>query len=350
MNRVFKFLGRDKDLSILGLVTTTVIVVLFLMLGSRLFSVVGLQSMSIQVSEFGFLALAMGLAMLVAGIDLSVVAAAGLAGVMAALTMSGEFIPVTPENETQVIILGVLVALGTGLLTGLLNGVIIAKLSVPPILATLGTMILYTGIGTAITSGASVSLKVPSFAALATSTLGPLPMVFVMLLASFILVSFILTRTRFGRKIYLFGENEVALRFSGIKSERVIIMTYAIIGLLVGLAAIVIIARANSMRVGFGESYLLQAILVVVLAGFSPSGGKGRVLNLGVALVLLQVISTAMTAFAFSPYAKNIVWGGILLTVMGMNRYLRARGPRISRPEPPTETVALALERSRRDV
>jgi len=97
MNKVFKFLGRDRDLSILGFVTTAVIVVLYLMLGSRLFSIGGLQSMSIQVSEFGVLALAMGLAMLVAGIDLSVVAAAGLSGVMAALTMSGEFIPITPE-------------------------------------------------------------------------------------------------------------------------------------------------------------------------------------------------------------------------------------------------------------
>ncbi|MEH6781367.1 MAG: ABC transporter permease [Rhodoglobus sp.] len=348
MNKVFKFLGRDRDLSILGFVTTAVIVVLYLMLGSRLFSLGGLQSMSIQVSEFGFLALAMGLAMLVAGIDLSVVAAAGLSGVMAALTMSGEFIPITPENETQMIILGVVVALTTGLLTGLLNGFIIAKLSVPPILATLGTMILYTGIGTAITSGSSISLKVPSFAKLATSTVGPLPMVFVMLLATFIIVSLILTRTRFGRKVYLFGENEVAVRFSGIKSERVILMTYAIIGILVGLAAIVIIARANSMRVGFGESYLLQAILVVVLAGFNPLGGKGRVLNLAIALVLLQVISTSMTAFAFSPYAKNIVWGGILIAVMGMNHYLRAGAPRARRQEPPSETAAIALEQSRR--
>ncbi|MGV8970263.1 MAG: ABC transporter permease [Microbacteriaceae bacterium] len=331
LNSVRNVLGRDKEFSVLVATTIVVTFVLYVLLGQRLFSLGGIQSMSIQISEFGFLALAMGLAMLTGGIDLSIVAAAGLAGVMAAIAMSGQIIPVTEENQAMLLVLGIVVALVTGLLTGLLNGLIIAKLSVPPILATLGTMILYMGIGLALTTGNSVPIVVSGFSQIAAIALGPAPLVFILLAATFVIVGVILTRTRFGRRVYLFGENEVALRFSGAKSERTIILTYALIGILVGLAAIVIIARANSMRVGFGESYLLQAILVVVLAGFNPFGGKGRIVSLGFALILLQVLSTSMTAFAFSPYAKNLVWGGMLLLVMALTHYVtrsRKAGPK----------------------
>ena len=351
MKLVNNILGRDKEFTVLVGTTIVVTFVLYLLLGQRLFSLGGIQSMSIQVSEFGFLALAMALAMLTGGIDLSIVAAAGLAGVMAAIVMSGQIVPVTEENQGMLLVLGIVVALVTGLLTGLLNGLIIAKLSVPPILATLGTMILYSGIGMALTSGNSVSILVSGFSRIATTAIGPIPLVFLLLVLTFVAVGFMLTKTRFGRRVYLFGENEVALRFSGARSERTIILTYALIGIIVGLAAIVIIARANSMRVGFGESYLLQAILAVVLAGFNPFGGKGRIVSVAFALVLLQVVSTSMTAFAFSPYAKNLVWGAMLLVVMAVIHYvLRGRRP-AARPKdfsggtvPPTGVLPLAEE------
>lgn len=354
MNWVRNVFGRDKEFSVLVVTTIVVTAVLYVLLGQRLFSLGGIQSMSIQISEFGFLALAMALAMLTGGIDLSIVAAAGLAGVMAAIVMSGQIIPVTEANQGLLMVLGIAVALATGLLTGLLNGLIIAKLSVPPILATLGTMILYMGIGMALTTGNSVAILVPGFSKIASTAIGPAPLVFILLAVTFVIVGLILKKTRFGRRVYLFGENEVALRFSGARSERTIILTYALIGILVGLAAIVIIARANSMRVGFGESYLLQAILVVVLAGFNPFGGKGRIVSLAFALILLQVLSTSMTAFAFSPYAKNLVWGGMLLLVMALIHYV-LKGRKVGRKPkdfsggaaPPTGSVAAMKEGAR---
>lgn len=335
METIKRILPRDKELMTLVLISLAVTFVLSQMLGRRLFSIGAVQGMSIQISEFGFLALAMALAMLTAGIDLSIVAAAGLAGVMSSMVMGGQLIPVTPGNQGMLLVLGIVTALLTGLLTGLLNGLIIAKLSMPPILATLGTMILYTGIGMAITSGNSVPIRVAGFSDIAKAAIGPLPAVFILLLLAFGAVAFVLSRTKFGRRVYLFGENEVALRFSGVKSERVTIMTYALIGLLVGFAAIIMISRANSMRVGFGETYLLQAILVVVLAGFSPFGGKGRVASLAIGLFLLQILSSAMTAFAFSPYAKNLAWGAILLVVMAANHHVRTFRPKPKKQLPP---------------
>lgn len=328
MNSIARLVARDKNLSVLVVMTAGTLIVLIGMLGGRFLSIVNLQSMSSQVSEFGFLALAMGLAMLTAGIDLSIVSAAVLSGIVGATVMSGQLVPVTAGNSSGLMIAGIVAALITGMLCGLLNGLLIAKLSIPPILATLGTMILFTGIGMVITSGQSVPIAVSSFSALGSATVANIPVIFLLMAIAYLVVGFVLRRTRFGRRIYLFGENDVALRFSGVRNDRVIILTYILIGLMVGLAAVIMVSRVNSARVGFGESYLLQAILVVVLAGFNPYGGRGRVISVALGLILLQSLQSAFTILQFNPYMKNLIWGTMLLLVMVVNYYVARWNPR----------------------
>jgi len=320
LTKVWKYFTSDREFASLIVVTLIVAGVLYVSLGERVFSALGISSMAIQIAEFGFIALGMGLAMLTGGIDLSVAAAAGLAGLAGALVMSGTIIPITDSNQGMIVVLGVVATLGTGMLTGLLNGFLIAKISVPPILATLGTMIFFTGIGMAITGGQSVGIQVPAFSGFFAGTrIGVLPLMFIVLVLVYIAVNFLMSRTVTGRNVYLFGENEVALRFAGVRSERTIMMTYLLIGLLMGFAALLIIARANSMRIGYGEGYLLQAILVVVLAGFNPFGGKGRIASVFVGLILLQLLATSINAFGLTPYHRNLMFGLILLVVMGIN-------------------------------
>ncbi|MGO4689965.1 ABC transporter permease [Glaciibacter sp. 2TAF33] len=328
MNAIARLVEKDKNLSVLILMTVATLLVLVSLLGGRFLSAGNLQSMSSQVSEFGFLALAMGIAMLTAGIDLSIVAAAVLAGIMGAQVMSGQLVPVTAANAPVLMVVGIVVSLVTGLLCGLLNGILIAKLSVPPILATLGTMILFTGVSMVVTNGQSVPVAVTAFSNLGASTVANVPLIFILMVAAYLVVGFVLKRTRFGRQVYLFGENSAALRFSGVRNDRVIIMTYMLIGLLVGIAAIIMVSRVNSARVGFGESYLLQAILVVVLAGFNPYGGRGRVISVALGLVLLQSLQSAFTILQFNPYVKNLIWGSMLLLVMIVNYYVARWNPR----------------------
>jgi simple sugar transport system permease protein len=349
VSRVWNFVSKDREFA--SLVATTVVVasVLYIVVGGRMFSSLGISSMAIQIAEFGFLALGMGLAMLMGGIDLSVAAAAGLAGLMGAMVMSGSIIPITETNHMLIVTLGVVATLGTGMLTGAINGFLIAKISVPPILATLGTMIFFTGVGMAVTGGNSVGIEVPEFAALFAGTkISVFPLMFLVLVVVFAAVAFLLNHTVTGRSVYLFGENEVALRFSGVRTERTVMMTYLLIGLLMGFAALLIIARSNSMRIGYGEGYLLQAILVVVLAGFNPFGGKGRISSLFVGLILLQMLATSITAFGLTPYHRNLMFGMILLIVMGINfavnRTSRAKKliPISVEAAPTTEAIILA--------
>jgi simple sugar transport system permease protein len=348
MLKLWNFVSKDREFASLIVTTLLVTGVLYVTLGDRVFSPLGVSSMAIQIAEFGFLALGMGLAMLTGGIDLSVAAAAGLAGLMGALVMSGTVIPITETNQDLIMVLGIVVTLVTGLFTGFVNGFLIAKISVPPILATLGTMIFFTGIGMAITGGNSVGIQVPQFAAFFAGTkISVFPIMFLLLVVVFVIAAFLLRKTVTGRSVYLFGENEVALRFAGVRSERTIMLTYVFIGLLVGFAALLIIARANSMRIGYGEGYLLQAILVVVLAGFNPFGGKGRISSIFVGLILLQLLATSINAFGLTPYHRNLMFGVILLVVMGINFFVnrpsrKKRGASLTPNAPTTEAIILS--------
>jgi len=323
VDRLRALVRREGELGVLVVVAAIIAVLLVLFMSAQFFSPVNLQSMSIQLAGFGFLALAMAIAMLSGGIDLSIVAASVLAGIAGASVVSGKIVPVTDTNGPQLAALAAVVCLVVGLLCGLLNGLLIAKVSIPPILATLTTMILFSGIGMAATSGQSVAVVVPEVSQLARATFAGVPVMFLLLVAVFVVTGFVLTRTRFGRRLYLFGENQVALRFAGGRTERTVLLSYVLIGALVGLAAMIMVARVNSARTGFGDSYLLQSILVVVLAGFNPDGGRGRVGMLAIALVLLQVVQSAFNAMGMSPFVTNLVWGGMLLVVMIANYHVR---------------------------
>lgn len=259
--------NKDTNITILLLVFILTTLVIGVILKDKFFSINNFQSMAFQISEFGFLAIAMSLAMLTGGIDLSIVANAGLSGIIAAFVMSGKFFDLESINNLVIIIIAVFSALTCSTLCGLLNGFLIAKLSIPPILTTLGTMILYTGMGMALTNGESVRVGISSFAKLGSKTLFDIPYIFIMLVITFFVIFFILSKTKFGREIYMVGQNPVALKFSGRDPEKTLIKAYTLIGFLVGISSLIIVSRVNSARMGFGDTYQLQAILVAVFRG-----------------------------------------------------------------------------------
>lgn len=351
MSRVRRLIGRDQNFAILVGLTILIYAILVPTLGPRFLSEANLQSMATQVAEFGLLALAMGLAMLTAGIDLSIVSAAVLAAVVGSKFLSGDFITITESNQSVVMVIGIVAMLITGMLTGLVNGTLVAKFSVPPILATLGTYIVFNGISTVITDARAVSVAVDDYSDIAVITVANVPLIFVLMIVAYIAVAFFLRNVRTGRRIYLYGENSVALRFTGARNERVVMLTYILIGLLAGLAGLIISSRANGVKVGYGDTYLLQAILVVVLAGFNPYGGRGRVASLFVGLLMLQSLQSAFTIMQFNPFMRKFIWGAMLLVVMVVNHVVNRRaarataatGPDAPPPTPPA-SAKVAVE------
>lgn len=314
----------DRPSKVLYCSVLVVCIGFYILLGNSLYNVGTLQSMGFQVGEFMFLALAMGTVMLTGGIDLSVVANMNVAAIIVAWFLSGSEVGRAGSVGLSIAIAIVLGILST-ILCGVMNGCLVSFAGVNPIVATLGTQLLFTGVASASTNGSSVAVSVADYSTLGTATILGIPVVFLIGLVSYGIIGWITSRTRYGRELYSYGSNPVASLFSGHRVNRTLILTYALSGIFVGLAAFVMVARVNSARVGFGGTYLLQALLVVVLAGFDPFGGRGKFSNLLLAVIMLQVLQTGFTILNFSPFVKNLAWGSALIIVMVISRALELR-------------------------
>ena len=313
---------RRLDNHVLLLLGIVVVVFLAMSLARpTMFPTAGnVSSMAFQVSEIGILTLGMMLAMLIGGIDLSVNATANLAAIAAGLLLS-HFMPADAGGGAVVyIVLAFAVALATGALCGFFNGVLIAYVEAPAILATLTTMTIYTGLAFGITSGTSISGFAAPVLFLGNGYLLGIPMPLVVLTLCVLLVWFLLSRTTFGFKLYMLGSNPTAAEFSGINNRRVILITHVLTGMLSATAGFVALTRTNSANPEYGGSYILMTILIAVLGGVSVYGGHGKVWGVVLALAALQLLSTGFNMLLVrhggSNFFRDFAWGLLLLLVM----------------------------------
>ncbi len=304
--------------------TTTVILIFVLMslaMPAQFPTTANLQSMAFQMAELGILSVAMTLALLIGGIDLSVTAMANLSAIAAALVMGRP--AGTGASAWQVAVavtLAILVSLGVGLLCGVVNGFLIGRAGVPAILVTLGTLTLYSGLGYAITKGRAVHGVPDAFLFLGIGTVFGVPVPLIVFVVVAGASSALLGRTSFGFKVYMLGSNAVAAQFSGIDNPGVTLRAHMISGLLSAIAGLVSVARTNSANAEYGSSYLLMAILVAVLGGISVNGGHGHLAGVALALLSLQMLSTGfnmlLSRYSGSNFFRDFAWGFLLLFVM----------------------------------
>ena len=306
----------SKNLT-LFIIMMVIFVMLSIAMPSKFLTGINLQSMASQFPEFGLLALAMMMAMITGGIDLSVVSISNFTGVIAALILSGSVESSMPAGLA--ILFAVLAVVAISILCGLVNGLLIAGIGVPPILATLGTQGLFLGLAIVITEGHSVSGFPEVFMGLGSGTVVGIPVPFIIFVIVAFLVSVLLNRTRQGFNMYMVGSNPTVSKFSGVNNTKVLINTYVLTAVLAGLASLIMISRANSMRPGYGTAYLLQAILVAVLGGTDPDGGFGTVKGLVMGIIILQITQSGLNIMSFSPFFKKFIWGFALLAIMVIN-------------------------------
>lgn len=273
-----------------------------------------LQSMALQLPEFGLLAAAIAITMLGGGINLSIVATANLSAITAALTWA------TFGPDPLSLASGVFVGLATGVCCGLVSGLAITLLGIAPILATLCTMLAFTGAGVLLTDGAAIADLPPAFSAGVNSTFAGIPWILVLFLGVAVTLQFMLSRTVFGQRVRAIGLNAEASRFSGIDTGAVILRVYALSGLLSAFSGLVMAGRFNSARAGYGESYLLVAILAAVMGGIHPDGGRGKFTFLIVSVVVLQVAASSLNILSIDTHITTIVWGLLLLLKLSIDR------------------------------
>jgi simple sugar transport system permease protein len=326
-------LGRIARLVGSGTIATLALLLLALWamfaiaIGDRFFSVNTLQSMAFQMPELGILSLAMMLALLSGGLNLSIIATANLAGLTIAFVLT-HFIP---GSEGMAWVGWQVLAIASGFavaaFVGLVNGFVIAYLGVSPILATLGTMTLCKGLAIGLTHGNVISGFPDPIVFIGNGTVFGVPFALIVFALCALPVAIMLNATPFGAKVYMIGSNEKATRYSGVDTRSILLKLYVFSSLLAGVAGVVMLARFNSANAAYGESYLLVTILAAVLGGVDPFGGFGKVGGLILALIILQVISSAFNLLNLSQFLTLAIWGGILIAVAAVP-HLRGKAER----------------------
>lgn len=308
-------LPTDRNIRYLLVIMVAVIILMALSAGTTFFSLSNLQSMSSQMPLLGILALAMVVCMLTGGINLSIIATTNACALVMASIITQH-----PDNTLML-----LVALAAGLITaiviGLANGILIAYIGVSPILATLGMMTLINGLNVLISGGSVISSFPAALLILGNGSVLGIPMPLILFSIFAIGLWAMLEHTPLGRTIYLIGSNEKASRFSGINTQQSLMWVYVVSSILCWVAALIMMAKFNSAKAGYGESYLLVAILASVLGGINPDGGFGRIIGVCLALIVLQTLESGLNLLGVSSYLTMALWGGILILFIALQKY-----------------------------
>ncbi|WP_213993079.1 ABC transporter permease [Sodalis sp. dw_96] len=312
MATLTRFLSADRNIRLQLMIIIAVAMVFSFTLGIRFFSVGNFQSISSQLPILGMLALGMGITMLTGGINLSIIASSNACALLMAAII------VSHSGQPLFLILALLAGLLLAVLIGALNGVLIAWIGVSPILATLGTMTLISGLNILLSNGNVISGFPNVIQFLGNGNLLGIPVALVLFLLVMIALWILLEHTTLGRSLYLIGSNEQATRFSGVNTHRVQIIVYILSALLGWGAALLMMGKFNSAKAGYGDSYLLVTILASVLGGINPDGGFGRVLGLILALVVLQMLESGLNLLGVSSYLTMALWGGVLILFIAL--------------------------------
>ncbi|WP_180899695.1 ABC transporter permease [Martelella soudanensis] len=312
----------DGQFVMLFAINIALLVVGALISNGTYLSIFNLQSMAGQVPEIGLLAIGVGLAMCAGngGIDLSGISLANLSGVVSALVVTQIMSPSDqPMGFTIAFAAG---AIAVGFLGGLLNGLLISFLKITPILCTLGTQMVFTGLAVIFSGGRAVTVGSPDpLYNLGNGYLFSVPIGFIIFIAIATVVGLVVRFTPYGKWLMLGGSNLTAATFAGFPKRAVITATYTLSGTLAGVAGVIIAARNVNVKWDYGTSYLLIAILIAVMAGVRPDGGYGRVICVVLSAIALQLMSSLLNFGGLSNFVRDFAWGALLLAFLIVGRH-----------------------------
>jgi len=250
------------------------------------------------------------LVIITAGIDLAVGAILGLSACLSAsLIVSGH------------LGLGIVAGLISGLLAGALNGLLVAFGRITPFIATYGVLWIAGGIGYVFMKGEVLHSFPPSFRYIGTGILFGIPVTILIAGIILVILHLLLHKTVFGRYIYAIGGNPIAARLSGISVKSKLFYVYTLSGLLSSFAALVIMARVNSVDSSIGEELLLPAIAAVCLGGASLFGGVGGIAGTAIGALILALVINGMNLLGVPSFWQSGVMGAIILGSVLADQY-----------------------------
>jgi rhamnose transport system permease protein len=281
----------------------------------RFFTLDNLFNQGRLMTEVGIVAILMTFVIVTGGIDLSVGSILGMTAILLGVFWKNLGLPLP---------LAIFLALVVGTFAGFLNGVIITRFRVPPLIATLGTLALYRGIAEGVSQARSVRGYPEWFYVLGQGDVLGVPTQLWIFAVVAVLAAVVLGYTTWGRTTYAIGSNEVAARFSGLPVDRTKILIYAASGLAAAIAGVIFVSRVSTTRSDMGTGIELDAITAVVLGGTSIFGGRGTIVGTLLGLILIQALKNGLSLAGVKSDGTVVLIGAVLiLTILISNLFHR---------------------------
>ena len=303
----------------------SVVVVFFVIIGicglaaPRFLTPGNLLNILRNTSIVGSIALGMTFVIIAGGIDLSsgpVFATAGAVLIFLQRMKNPDGSPAVP------LAVAILACCAVAVAFGFINGTVITKAKLPPFIVTLAVGIIARSVTMYIARGATVmGNNIAPFNQIGGGSFLDVPIPFLVVIVMAIVFHIVLTRTKYGTYVFAVGGNENAARFSGIKVDRIRIVTYMLVGLCTGIASTMEMSRMVAVAAATsGSQYEFEAITAVIVGGTSLAGGKGRLIGTIVGFIILGVVNNMMIMLNISPYLSGAVKGAVILFAVLLQR------------------------------
>ena len=301
----------DAMQQVMAFAALILLFVVFSLLSPNFRTISNINGILIATAVNGILALGVTFVIITGGIDLSIGTVMTLSAVMTGVFITDWKLPIP---------LGIMAGLLTGTLAGFVNGTVIARMKVPPFIATLGMLNVAKGLSLIISNLKPIYFDAtPAFNSIAMgSVIGkiipglPIPNGVLVFFGAAIVGSLILTKTVLGRYTFALGSNEEAARLSGVNVNAWKIAVYSLTGLFAGLAGVVIASRVNSAQPSLGQGYELDAIAAAVIGGTSLSGGEGTILGTVIGAFIISTLNNGLRILSV-PQEWQIVATGVIV-------------------------------------
>lgn len=278
-----------------------------------------------QFPEFGVMAFGVMFCLLIGCIDMSFVMLGNFATIVG-VSFMGSAVKDGMSNAQiglvifeAFIIVSIICAIG-----GVINGLLISKLGIPPVIATIAMQMVWLGVSTGITGGKTVSSVPALYIEIGHSNVfGFLPFPLLVFIIVFIISALILKYTTYGEKVYMCGTNMKAAKFSAINTDGMVIGTFVLGDILCGIGSMLMVSTLNCAKADNGESYVMKIILLLVLAGISPNGGVGKIGNIIFSVLIIQIITSGVNMFGnLNTYHASMIYGGLLVIVLIISTFM----------------------------
>jgi len=286
------------------------LILVFTILSPFFLTLRNMMAIGSNVAFIGLMAAAGTPLIIAGGLDLSVAAIAGLSGVMIAVLYGAGL-------NIWVAALGVL---AIGAFIGAVNGLFATKLKLNPLIVTLGMMSIVSGTALILTGGLTRALMVPGFNWIGSGRILNIPVPFILMIATFLVLSVILRRTRFGRFVYAAGGNVEASRLIGLPVERVQMTLYIVSGISGAVAGTILGAMLGAAAPNAASPHLLTVIAAIILGGTSLYGGRGSVWGTLLAVLILGTLNNGLTLLDVSSFWQDVTRGLVLMLAVSLDQ------------------------------